>query len=235
MRRFSAILCIGAVVLVVAQSSARESGSGKTLKGWGKTTDPDGDCTFSLEGDRLTIEVPGTLHDLNPMGKFNAPRVLRSVSGDFVASVKVDGKVQPSGDATSGYALPYNGAGLVVWKNEQNYIRLERAAILRQGQVVSYVNFEGFEAGQRLKGLNASIPDAPAFFRIERQRGRIRASISPDGNRWSPLPEMVVKFDAELSVGVAAVNTSSAVFKAEFEGLAVSSGAADRSKRAAKK
>jgi WD40 repeat protein len=53
----------------------------RTLPGWGEVVDPDGDCTFAGEDGKLTITLPGTIHDLNPDifkdGRGgNAPRVL---------------------------------------------------------------------------------------------------------------------------------------------------------------
>ncbi len=34
------------------------------FKGWGQAGDPDGDCRFEQKNGKLTIEVPGTIHNL---------------------------------------------------------------------------------------------------------------------------------------------------------------------------
>ena len=34
------------------------------LKGWGQTSDRDNDCSFERHGQKLTVRVPGTVHDL---------------------------------------------------------------------------------------------------------------------------------------------------------------------------
>ena len=48
-----------------------------TLVGWGSAQDPDGDCKFSAQNDKLTIAIPGTDHALCiEQDRMNAPRVL---------------------------------------------------------------------------------------------------------------------------------------------------------------
>src|SRR6185295_19253047 len=54
------------------------------LPGWGKITNPDGDCKFSVRDGELLINVPGTNgpHDLAAdVNRVNAPRVLQPVRG----------------------------------------------------------------------------------------------------------------------------------------------------------
>jgi regulation of enolase protein 1 (concanavalin A-like superfamily) len=195
-----------------------------SLEGWGEAFDPHGDTAFELEGQRLTVSVPGSLHDLSiEAGDVSAPRVLRARQGDFVASVTVAGAVRPAGGSTSQFFCPYHGAGLLVWQDSNDYVRLERAAILRGTQVISYVNFERRSAGRRAGSKAAPIPDEPVVLRLERQGDKLFASFSPVAKRWTPLPVMKVDFVADLRVGVAAVSTSTAAFKAEFEGLEITS------------
>jgi hypothetical protein len=50
------------------------------LKGWGQASDPDGDCRFEERDGKLTIRVPGTLHNLiADSGQVNVPTVLIGV------------------------------------------------------------------------------------------------------------------------------------------------------------
>ena len=125
---------------------------------------------MALEAGKLTIAVPGTLHDLGAeVGKLNAPAVLGDVNGDFVATVKVGGKIEPRGECTRPGGFPYQGAGLLLWNDPGNYVRLERAAILREGKLVPYVNFE-----QRSKSLPSGggrpFPNTPFYLRLARGR-----------------------------------------------------------------
>jgi len=194
----------------------------RSIEGWGEAYDPKGDCAFEVQGQRLTVRVPGSLHDLSAeAGDVSAPRILRVTRGDFVASVTVAGAVRPGGEQTGRHAYPYHGAGLLVWQDSNQYVRLERAAILRGSQLISYVNFEQRSRGRMVSSQSTSIPDEPVVLRLERQGGRLFASFSPDAKRWTPLPDMPLDFAAELRVGVATVNTATEALKAEFDGLAV--------------
>jgi S1-C subfamily serine protease len=84
--------------LAIGEADSRSNGipeperSGTDLAGWGTVIDPDKDCKITPNDKRLTIEIPGKLHELDYDGGLtNAPRVMREVEGDFVATVKVTG------------------------------------------------------------------------------------------------------------------------------------------------
>ena len=103
---------------------------GEELAGWGMAIDPDGDVKFTPTEKSLQLEIPGTLHDLvADIGKFNAPRILRDVDHDFVSTVKVDGTFHPGGTSTKVKTVPLNAAGLVLWKDSDNYIFIMRTAM----------------------------------------------------------------------------------------------------------
>jgi regulation of enolase protein 1 (concanavalin A-like superfamily) len=196
--------------------------SSRSLDGWGDAFDPKCDCVFELEGQTLTISVPGSLHDLSAeAGDLSAPRVLRSARGDFMASVTVAGMVRPGGQMAGKRFYPYHGAGLLVWQDSNHYVRLERAAVLRGSQALSYVNFEQRRGGRMASSKGTPIPDEPVILRLERVGARLFASFSPDEKRWTPLPEMALDFVPDLKVGIAAVNTATDPFKAEFVGLSI--------------
>ena len=94
-------------------------------------------------GETVVIEIPGKLHDLNAdIDKYNAPRVLREVDGDFDIQVKVVGEFKPGAKSLNPKSLPFNGAGIFVWRNSDNSIRLERAAVVRQGKLNTFAVFE---------------------------------------------------------------------------------------------
>jgi regulation of enolase protein 1 (concanavalin A-like superfamily) len=221
-------LIAGACVLVFGWSRSRtpvlvpDPQPSRSLEGWGEAYDPKGDCTFDVKEKRLTVTVPGSLHDLSAeAGDVSAPRILRATHGDFVASVTVAGTVRPSGGPTSRRAYPYHGAGLLAWQDSNHYVRLERAAILRGSQLISYVNFEQRSGGRMVSSQATPIPDEPVVLRLERQGGQLFASFSPDSKKWTPLPEMRLDFAADLRVGVAAVNSAAQGWNAEFDGLEI--------------
>jgi regulation of enolase protein 1 (concanavalin A-like superfamily) len=192
------------------------------LKGWGQASDPDGDCRFEQKEGKLTIRVPGTLHNLvTDGGQVNAPTVLSPVKGDFIAMVKSTGGVRPGPDCSVPDGLPYNGTGLLLWVDRDNYFRLERAGLMRGGAFITYVNFEHFKEGRRAYSEGAGLQDIPTHLRLERRGGSIYASASHDGVHWSPFPPLEVRLPDEVKIGVAAVNSSTKPFAAELEGLSV--------------
>ena len=90
--------------------------------------DPVGDCKLIPDPTGLTIAVPGKLHVLSPeLNIKNSPMALIDVEGDFVAQVKVAGEVMPGRTPVEKMPFAFHGAGLLLWKDKDNYVRLERA------------------------------------------------------------------------------------------------------------
>src|SRR5215212_3451905 len=78
---------------------------GMTIRGWGAVADPDEDCHVAIEGKRVSITVPGTSHEFAAeLERWNAPRIMQDVHGDFIAEVKVCGALNPApgGGTTKG-------------------------------------------------------------------------------------------------------------------------------------
>jgi regulation of enolase protein 1 (concanavalin A-like superfamily) len=144
---------------------------------------------------------------------------MREVEGDFIVTVKVVGAFRPGGKSTNPKYIPYNGAGIVVWSDTDNFVCLERAANARPGQLTTYVSFEEFEGGTN----GASHPEAmngggDCWVRLVRiGDGRILGSISFDGKTRKILRPMQTLWPTNLKVGLVAVNTSSLPFSATFE------------------
>jgi regulation of enolase protein 1 (concanavalin A-like superfamily) len=69
--------------------------------GWGDPMNPDKDCKIQRDKDSLTIEMPGTAHDYDPVRKrFNAPRLLSELEGNFDLVVRVRIDSSPSAQST---------------------------------------------------------------------------------------------------------------------------------------
>lgn len=206
---------------VLGLTASAQEPKTRSSRGWGEASNPDGDCRILLERNKLTIQVPGTWHDLAAEnGKLNAPTVLRTITGDFLAELKVTGTFRPSGPCTRPGGLPFEGAGLVLWHDAANYIRLERAAVAREGRVVSYVTFEE-RIDRRPEAKALEVPDGPILLRLERRGDRIFASASSDGQTWRGLPARKVAYPARIKLGVAAINTCKKPFTAVLEDFRV--------------
>ena len=185
---------------------------------WGLAIDPDKDCELVGEVKRLRIKVPGTRHDLvGNAGKMNAPRVMREVEGDFVITTKVVGDFRPGGKSTNPKGIPFNGAGIVIWSDVDNFIRLERAAVARGAKISTYVNFEEFEGGTRGATHNEVMKGGDCWLRMERKGSRLQGSISFDGATWKQLQPIQAVWPPALKIGVTAINSSSFPFEVIFE------------------
>jgi RNA polymerase sigma factor (sigma-70 family) len=194
------------------------------LAGWGTVTDPSGDCAFTTEKSRLVVKVPGGIHDLNPYRSLQAPRVLKKVKGDFVAQIKVSGDFKP-GEKAAGDHSSFNGAGLLVWQDEKNFIRLERNRwyVPAAQQYACYPPLLEYFKNGAYQGTDPDstfeefFKDLSTWLRLERNGDKLSASYSHDGKDWTEAKEITVDLPAELSIGIAAINTSEEAFTVEFD------------------
>jgi regulation of enolase protein 1 (concanavalin A-like superfamily) len=198
-----------------------------SIDGWGNAYDPDGDCKFTVEEGRLRIAVPGTDHALAiERGQVNAPRVVREVYGDFIAQVKVSGAFPTGAVRVIERGKPFHGAGLLLWQDEQNYIRLERTEMAYGPRNTSGVGFEKRTGGkfQRLgpqRALNLDDGQAPTYLKLQRQGDEVRAAASTDGAVWVDFKPMTVDLPERVYIGVAAGHNTSSAFEPEFAELSI--------------
>jgi regulation of enolase protein 1 (concanavalin A-like superfamily) len=219
---FAILIALGTTAAAVL---AGDESTPRDLTGWGRMLDPSRDCEVSLdlERDWLKIKVPGTPHVLSaedPTLPMNAPRVVRRVRGDFTAEVRVIGRLEPGRSATTHYD-PFHGAGLIVWQDESNYLRLERAVGFITGRPRPYLNYELREGGRLAMSRGISIEDHPVFLKLRRQGQEFSAWYSLNGRRWVRLAKVDASLDERVEVGVVAVNSSSRTLSAELEGFSV--------------
>jgi regulation of enolase protein 1 (concanavalin A-like superfamily) len=101
------------------------------VSGWGPPIDPDKDCKIRREKDALTIEMPGSDYDYDPVRKrFNAPRLLSELEGEFDLQVRVRIDSRPSAPSTVKGQPAFVSAGfLLIFPDKHLYIctRLEYA------------------------------------------------------------------------------------------------------------
>jgi len=222
------------LVLAISTSVLANAQDDKKIEGWGAVVDPDSDCTIEHKEGRLTITVPGTPHNLNErISGLNAPRVLQKLEGDFTVQVKVTGEFKPDPESNVlPRGLAFNGGGLLIWQDAQNFIRLERNVwITGDGLSACYPPlFEHVQDGQ---GQPTNPPPTlfsdffngdSTWFRLERKQDAISASYSHDGKEWTQVKTIPVRLAKSVSVGVAAINTSKKPFQATFSELQVGRG-----------
>jgi hypothetical protein len=223
-----------AMGLLMGVGAARgQDGRGELIPGWGQVTDPDGDCAVTLDGRKVVIKVPGKLHDLSPtQGRINAPTVLADIGGDFLAQVKVPGDIHPKGESKRAGKPATSGAGLLVWQDDQHYLRLERTAYCREKTLITEVNFQLRKGEGRPMNLAYRIPAGTCYLRLHRWKGKLYALVSPNGITWDDsIPPQSDPFASSIKVGVVAVNSDSQPFAAQLEELRVKKGEAPPSGR----
>ena len=193
------------------------------LEGWGAITDPDGDCSFKVKGDTVTVTVPGTPHDYAAeLGRLNAPRLLSAVRGDFVAELRVGGEFRPTPDPTEPRRRPYVGAGLLLTRDAANSVSLHRGCVFLDGKPRHYANFETRVGGkQTLSRYELEIPNRDAYLRLERRGGMLTASVSTDRREWQSYPAIKTDLPADAQLGAVVVNNSTRPFRCTLSELSV--------------
>lgn len=186
----------------------------------GALIDPLHDTQVSADGDGVTLKVPGKAHIFDPKAaEKTAPRALTEVEGDFTVQVKVLGNLQPGTDPLNkNVPFTFQGAGILVWQDNGNYLRVERTASftrerLRQIRVESCK--DGKPGGSRPVSLRN---EAPIILRLERRGSEVAITYSYDGKSWLPVVKsLAVSFPAKVSVGISASNLSPKPLSARFE------------------
>jgi regulation of enolase protein 1 (concanavalin A-like superfamily) len=210
--------------LALGEARTRASGTpeaehtGTEVPGWGLAIDPDNDCKITPKGKSLAFRIPGKLHDLYfDGGPTNAPRVMREVEGDFVATVRVKGEFKPGPDSTNPRSIPFHGAGFLLWSDSDNNVRIERIAMLRGKQYATGVLFEEREGGYSGATHTELFKPGDCHLRIERTGSKIVASMSYDGKAWKSLKPVDALWPAKIKVGLTAITTSSQPFEVSFD------------------
>jgi len=221
-------MCRFIFALVLLLATCTVLGAPAPKGSWDRPIDPDQDCKFASRGGTVTIEIPGTDHDLAPKRKrFNAPRVLRQVEGDFVMQARVSGSFHPSPKSSADGEDPSVAAGLVLIPADGNCIRLEYGAYRRKGEQRScpafrvrgeqLINLEIDWDVPRKKDTHAKTEE-DIYSRLVRRGHFIYEAISPDGEEWTYEYRLEDrKLPAKLKVGLAAYSTSTEPFKAHFD------------------
>lgn len=221
-------------LIAMLMPAVAQEATPKTLKveGWGVAQNPAEDCLFKTgDGGKLTITVPGSSkpHDLSAeLGNCTAPRVVQPVEGDFTIQVKIDGEFAPGGESTQEGRTGYTGAGLVVFADADNFVRIERATLQSPGgPAMPYTNFELRVHGELERfgttGDFRTEADKPTWLRLERKGTKLIGAMSQDGVNWNygePKELFAEPWNQKgIVAGVAAISTSQKSFAPVYSEL----------------
>jgi hypothetical protein len=164
-----------------------------------ETLSPDWIWQDPLDGCSFMVENGLEIHAASGRGlwffNWSAPRMLRSVSGDWVAQTVCVPATEEK---------PAIG-GLVLWKDKKNYLRLDRGAIGEHG-----ILFTGCLGNRDLligRGRLQSGVSGPVFLRLERGGDRVNALCSPDGERWFTVGHVEFPVEDPVQVSLHAIGS----------------------------
>jgi len=157
-------------------------------KGW-TWVNPRGDCRYNLKAQHSWLEItaaPGC--NLTDYGNLDAPRLVREIDGDFAVETKmkaIDGDIPIVG-------------GLLVWKDDDGLIRLERN---ERGRVSFSCKTEEVWRYVGSRYLSSEV----VYLRLERLNDSFSAYCSGNGTEWMLCEEMNIPINDPLQIGFYAI------------------------------
>jgi S1-C subfamily serine protease/regulation of enolase protein 1 (concanavalin A-like superfamily) len=195
-----------------------------------KTAD---ECQFvrNAKDHKSTITLPAKVFTLSPKVPnklkkpiHNAPRAMAEVEGDFLAYVQVNGDIDPGLDPTTdarGHRLPFSfqGAGLLLYQDKDNFVRLERACMAEGASLVRELLVEVVRGGTEFDYYYIALPgdpSAPLDLFLLRRKGRITCLFSYDGRSLLAFRDFSLDYPDKIKIGLTASNLSMKSFTAKF-------------------
>ncbi len=169
--------------------------------------DPAQDCSFDLSANPGFIRITSPPHhDLFIRTNFNAPRLIQYIRGDFVIETKVTAIMDENDE----------GAGLSIWKDQFNYIRLDRMSRTVRYPVEQQIIFVGSIAGKwSMYDPQHSNPGNvvhlsnlidPTYLKIKRSGNIFYGYYSEDGFNWIEIGEIELAIDDPIQIGIEVIN-----------------------------
>jgi DNA-binding SARP family transcriptional activator len=165
----------------------RDDFAGSLAPGW-TWHEPIGDLPYQLEDGLILRSTHG--RDLIGISQ-TAPRLLRTVSGwSHLETVCVPA------------SPPFRAnGGLLVWKDERNFLRLERGT-----KTSCDLSFECSVAGEHHLIGRGRLPSERVFLRLEHDGERVHALTSADGSAWFLVGECDFPIADPVEVGLFAMS-----------------------------
>jgi regulation of enolase protein 1 (concanavalin A-like superfamily) len=172
--------------------------------------DPNNDATYSLTAHSgfLRLTVPEE-NDLAGVANYDAPRLLVPQNGNFTIETLVEFDPQET----------YQGAGLLVWQDQDTFLRLEFGFGGMGGEEKNAVFVKQEEGGLSLVG---SI-DLPATLksielRLQRDGNQFTAWYRQAGGTWQEIGAAELNLNATVDIGITQVTQyTSSEISADFD------------------
>jgi regulation of enolase protein 1 (concanavalin A-like superfamily) len=177
--------------------------------------DPAGGSTFSLTAHRGWLRITTTSppdRDLLGTINVNAPRILQTLSSDFIIETKISSIMNENDE----------GAGLLVWKDSANYLRLDRMSRTIGGPVEQQIFFCGTIGGNfPIPGetkivLQSSVN--PTYLKLVKRGNVFSGYYSSNGILWHHVADVTFAMGNQLQVGIDIITAyHSGTFFADFD------------------
>jgi parallel beta-helix repeat protein len=162
--------------------------------------DPNGDSTFDLTSMPGYLTISTTYppnRDLWPRVNLYSPRIMQPVDGNFSVETKLSAVFNES----------VQSGGIVVWKDENNYLRLERAYRYGYQEIIFNGMIEGIWSTMGPEtvdpGALIHVPNInPTYLRLTRGDKTYRGYYSTDGLNWIFLANITMKTDYSVTAGL---------------------------------
>ena len=156
-----------------------------TLKSEWEWVNPKGDSSYRLSIKANGLEVSAASGSDLWGRNVDVPRLLQEISGDFAAEIKLKAA---SDD------IPSVG-GLLVWKDEENFIRFERG--MHGKDEIGLSGHVGGEFDHFGRGMLVS---EVLYLRLERIGDRVSTYCSGDGEHWLTRHPLMKRFVRTLKI-----------------------------------
>jgi hypothetical protein len=210
------------LVLVAAAPPPKDTEADKLRRAWGETIDPEKDCTFKLDGDKLRIKIPETTHTLTPEdGSSKAPRVRREVAGDFDVRVTVVSVTAPDPGGPG-----MTAGGLVVGPSIETFVGLSRYTPAGETDEATrptalFHHYRTTGTGTASFGIPPADRPKPLHVRLVREKNLVTGYTSPDGRTWDKRDSNEVAWPDKVYVGVFTSHSTGKPVEGVFEGLQI--------------
>jgi hypothetical protein len=226
MRRAVPLLLLVPVIALAAPIPA-PSEKEQIAKLWGKVYAPSDKYEFKLNGKALTIRTAGEpTHEAFAGKPSTIPRVSRTVTGDFEATVKVMDAAFPNAKGKYEAGGPDLRAGLFVEGGFKfldielfQYYGNNNGVLWEKPNRVVWFNVRGGGKGEGRHVQHAE-PNKPLYLRITRKGKVVTMAHCFDGKEWGvsdvPLAYQPLELPDEVTVGVFLAHSTHQIADATF-------------------
>ena len=156
------------------------------------------------------------------LGQFNAPRVLKNVTGDFSFTVNVSMGLEPGRSSRSDFYSEFHGAGILIWDSKHLFATAERNIFTTYqpgsrdapGYDLprSWINARAFHYGSDMFhvhwGAARFFGEAASRLRVERKGMQLTFSLQRDSLQWIETGKVSLPLSESVQVGVMVSNAS---------------------------